>query len=147
MKNKDTMFWNAFCAECDKINKKPNPVGKEIGVSSATIAKWKSGTIPNGETLVRIADYFEVSVDYLLGREDKSEDTNKNQTNMIQPSDIYYVDGDNNDVQFNSGTVTFNKSSDEMTTELIEMFKNLTTLQKAKVIIMINDLKNETKGA
>ena len=122
MKSKDTMFWNAFCAECDKINKKPNPIGKEIGVSSATISKWKSGTIPNGETLVRIADYFGVSIDYLLGRKDESEDTNKNQTNVIQPSD-------------------------EMTTELIEVFKNLTTLQKAKVIIMINDLKNESKEA
>ena len=53
---------------------KPNPVAKEIGVSSGIITKWKSeGTLPNGETLIKIADYLDCSVDYLLGRTDKPE--------------------------------------------------------------------------
>ncbi len=34
---------------------------------------WKDkGNIPNGETLIALADYFHVSVDYLLGREKKT---------------------------------------------------------------------------
>ena len=60
-------FWNVFENLCNKKGQRPNPVGKEIGVASSTIAKWKSGTIPNGDTLIQIADYFDVSVDYLLG--------------------------------------------------------------------------------
>lgn len=96
------------------------------------------------ETLVKIADYFGVSVDYLLGRADESTNATE-----VQPLDIYYVDGDNNGIQSYKGTVNIGKpeeSSDEMTTELIKVFKNLTTLQKAKAIIMINDLKNESNG-
>ncbi|WP_143352335.1 helix-turn-helix domain-containing protein, partial [Enterococcus faecium] len=34
------------------------------------LAKWKNNT-PNSDELSRIADYFDVSVDYLLGREER----------------------------------------------------------------------------
>lgn len=62
-------FWDKFYDLCLFNHLKPNPVGKELGVSSATLTKWKNGTIPNCETLIKIADYFNVSTDYLLGRE------------------------------------------------------------------------------
>lgn len=61
------MFWQRFYGLCLKNGKKPNPVGKEIGLSSGIISKWKAGGIPNGETLMRLARYFNVSTDYLLG--------------------------------------------------------------------------------
>ncbi|MGX5377488.1 helix-turn-helix domain-containing protein [Ligilactobacillus sp. LYQ135] len=35
----------------------------------------QSGKQPNATTLEKFADYFQVSVDYLLGREDKEPDT------------------------------------------------------------------------
>ena len=47
---------------------KPNPVAKELGLSSATVTKWKNGTLPQSETLLKIADYFNVTTDYLLGK-------------------------------------------------------------------------------
>ena len=62
------MFWDRFFALCQRNGKKPNPVGKEIGLSSGIISKWKNGGIPTGETLIKLARYFDVSVDYLLGR-------------------------------------------------------------------------------
>ncbi len=61
------MFWERFYSLCLRMGKKPNPVGKEIGLSSGIISKWKAGGIPNGETLMRLSKYFNVSVDYLLG--------------------------------------------------------------------------------
>lgn len=61
------MFWERFYGLCLKRGKKPNPVGKEIGLSSGIISKWKAGGIPNGETLMKLSRYFDVSVDYLLG--------------------------------------------------------------------------------
>lgn len=61
------MFWDIFCKECDKLNKKPNKIASELGLSGATTTKWKSGAIPNGETLVKLAKYFGCSIDYLLG--------------------------------------------------------------------------------
>lgn len=41
-----------------------------FGYSNGYLAKWKTNT-PNSDELVKIANYFNVSVDYLLGREKK----------------------------------------------------------------------------
>ncbi|MGN0700495.1 MAG: helix-turn-helix domain-containing protein [Oscillospiraceae bacterium] len=62
------MFWESYVELCSKIGKKPNAVAKSIGVSNATCTKWKSGSIPNGETLIKLADFFSCSVDKVLGR-------------------------------------------------------------------------------
>ncbi len=67
------MFWERFYNLCIRKGKKPNPVGKEVGLSSGIISKWKNGGIPNGETLMKLAKYFEVSTDYLLGLSEYTE--------------------------------------------------------------------------
>lgn len=41
----------------------------KFGYSNGYLAKWATNT-PNSDELVKIADYFDVSVDYLLGRTD-----------------------------------------------------------------------------
>ena len=64
------MFWNIFYDLCISKGTKPNPVAKELGISSATITKWKNGSMPQSRTAKKIADYFDVSVDYLLGNAD-----------------------------------------------------------------------------
>ena len=70
------MFYDIFLQLCDKKGVKPTPAALAIGVSSAAAAKWKKGSTPSGDTLQKIADYFNVSVDYLLGNEEKpSADT------------------------------------------------------------------------
>lgn len=40
---------------------------KELGMAHSTILKWETSQ-PSGETLGKVADYFDVSVDFLLGR-------------------------------------------------------------------------------
>lgn len=40
----------------------------ELGLGNGTISRWRSVS-PNTEKLQRIADYFDVSMDYLLGRD------------------------------------------------------------------------------
>lgn len=43
----------------------------KLGLSQSAVGNWESGKrIPDAEMLCAIADYFEVSVDYLLGRSD-----------------------------------------------------------------------------
>lgn len=42
-----------------------------LNLSANAICEWEKGrSEPNFDTLKKIADYFDVSVDYLLGRED-----------------------------------------------------------------------------
>lgn len=47
-------------------------VAIDIGLSENAIYGWKTRK-PKGDDLAKVADYFHVSVDYLLGREDKEE--------------------------------------------------------------------------
>lgn len=41
---------------------------RSLGLANATIARWEKGAAPNSAALGKVADYFHVSVDYLLGR-------------------------------------------------------------------------------
>lgn len=59
----------------DKNNVKQLQLSKVIGVSQGNISDWKSGrSTPSIEALVKIAEYFNVSVDYLLGYTPKIDD-------------------------------------------------------------------------
>lgn len=63
-------FWNIFYGLCNNVGKAPNTVAKELGISSASITWWKKGERnPSQKTLKSIANYFGVSVNYLLGKE------------------------------------------------------------------------------
>lgn len=64
------MFWERFYSLCIQHDTKPIPVVKKLFIATGSVTKWKNGTIPSGETLAKIADYFHVSVDYLLGKTD-----------------------------------------------------------------------------
>lgn len=46
-------------------------VAKAIGGSQSNLAKWEKGTIsPSADFIIKLADFFQVSADYLLGRAD-----------------------------------------------------------------------------
>lgn len=63
------MFKNIFIKLCNKKNESPSAVCRKVGITPATFSGWSDNTIPRQATLLRIADYFGVSVDYLLGNE------------------------------------------------------------------------------
>ena len=41
-----------------------------IGISPATITKWKHGSKPDVNTLQKIADFFQVPMNYIVGNEE-----------------------------------------------------------------------------
>ena len=44
-------------------------LAQRIDSNQRQVSKWENGVIePNLESLIKLADYFEVSTDYLLGR-------------------------------------------------------------------------------
>ena len=50
-------------------------LGKYIGVSQTTVTAWENGRAePSSGYLSKLADYFNVSTDYLLGRPEKADD-------------------------------------------------------------------------
>ena len=45
-------------------------LAKKLGVSKQAVSNWENGNIqPSIDMLIRIADLFSVTTDYLLGRE------------------------------------------------------------------------------
>lgn len=61
------MFFDKFNALCQQKGISCKKAAEEIGLSNSITTKWKKvGTIPDGATLVKIASFFGVSVDYLL---------------------------------------------------------------------------------
>lgn len=58
----------------------PYKVSKETGISQSTFSDWKKGKItPKSDTMKKIADYFNVSVDYLMTGDEK------------ESGDVYYL--------------------------------------------------------
>lgn len=52
-------------------------LGKEVNVTKVSISGYENGNrSPDTETLQKIADFFDVSTDYLLGRSDNPEPNN-----------------------------------------------------------------------
>ena len=63
------MFWDNFVSLCNKKGISPNGACAELGLSSAIATKWKNGTVPRDTTLQKIADYFNVSADFLKSKD------------------------------------------------------------------------------
>lgn len=64
------MFYDVFCELCQNRGLTPSGAAAKIGFNRASVTVWKNtGKAPKEDLLVRIADYFHVSVDYLLGKE------------------------------------------------------------------------------
>ena len=61
------MFKQRFIRLCNDKGVSPSAACAAIGLSNATFSCWTETSIPRKATLMRIADYFGVSVDYLLG--------------------------------------------------------------------------------
>lgn len=52
----------------DEQGKSQKDLATAVGVSTGNVSDWKSGRAkPNSDVLVRIAEYLDVTVDYLLG--------------------------------------------------------------------------------
>lgn len=67
------MFWENFVKLCNNNGVSPNGVCADLGFSTAIATKWKNGSEPRSTTLQLIASYFDVTVDYLLGKEQKEK--------------------------------------------------------------------------
>lgn len=59
-------FYDRFLELCKEKGVSPSGVTKAIGIGTANATYWKKGSVPSSETLIRLGDYFGVSVDYLL---------------------------------------------------------------------------------
>lgn len=67
-----------------KHNLSAYKVSKLTGVTQSTLSDWKRGrSTPKTDTLQKLADYFDVSVDYLMGGESDEPNAIDKENNPI----------------------------------------------------------------
>lgn len=64
------MFYENLNTLCKKNSTTVTAVLKELNISTSKGTAWKNGSVPKGDTLSKLAEYFNVSTDYLLGNTD-----------------------------------------------------------------------------
>ena len=69
------MFYDRFKALCENKKISPTRAAIDMGFSNSITTKWKkTGATPDGVTLAKIAEYFGITVDELLGKEKQPAD-------------------------------------------------------------------------
>ncbi len=128
-------MYEIYCKIRDAAGCKDADVSKATGISKSTFSDWKSGrSKPKQEKLQKIADYFGVSVDYLM--------TGKNSSN------IKVVDENNNIVVLDDEALELIdslRSNPEMRM-LFSVSKKATKEDIIKAVKIIEALKDENES-
>jgi transcriptional regulator with XRE-family HTH domain len=129
------MFWTVFYALCTQNGEKPNNVAQKLNISSGVVTKWKNGSTPNVDALIKLSNYYCVSIDYLLGR--------TNIPNYNQPNNAgNIVNGYNG----NYSPLTIGKAEqpeDEMQKEISSVLSGLSFRERTELMTMIYKFADE----
>lgn len=126
-------FYDRFIQLCAKKGVKPCPMLESIGIQKTAATNWKKRrNYPTPFNLRKIADYFEVSVEYLKGEtENPSVDNDKGED--VESWTVYAMDGEKavDTVDVNIDTLAY-------ITELVEVVRKL---PKEKILAILNIAK------
>ena len=93
------MFFDIFFDLCKRNGISYKKAAEDIGLSNSITTKWKkTGATPGGDTLNRIAAYFGVSTDYLLGKKTEKASTENGERQMSDEELKFALWGDCTDV-------------------------------------------------
>lgn len=66
-------FYENYVRLSSKAGKSPSAVAQEVGIQKSTVSRWAKGAVPRYTTLLRIADYFGVTIAELVGATAENE--------------------------------------------------------------------------
>lgn len=61
------MFFDNFDRYCKQLGKTNSEVTKAIGLDPSSCTGWRNGSVPRNGTLKKLADYFGITVEELMG--------------------------------------------------------------------------------
>ncbi len=144
-------MYTIFCELLRENKVRAADVARATGIATSTLSDWKNGkSIPKADKLRRIADYFNVTVDYLLGKtpyrtmieqlvaeRDLIKDIKSNTPDVIKEHETeYYI---NEDAR-NMAKEMYENPELKI---LFDASKKLTTDDLQAVIDLVNRLKRE----
>lgn len=72
-------FYENYVRLCNQINKSPSAVAIELKIGKPSVTRWKSGVKPRYATAMRVANYFGVTVEELMGEGIKKDPVPKDE--------------------------------------------------------------------
>ncbi len=63
-------FYDKYVVLCRSKDTEPSKITKELGISLSSLSKWKNGRIPNLASLMKISEYFNVTINSLVNDEE-----------------------------------------------------------------------------
>lgn len=83
-------FYKRLRDLCEERSITVNELVKALELSSGSPTAWKNGALPRNATLIKIADHFGVSTDYLLGKETEKAPTASGERDILDEIDIAF---------------------------------------------------------
>ena len=62
-------FYDNYVRLCSLNGVSPSATAKKVGVDKSSVSRWAKGAEPRRQTVLRVADFFGVSVDELMGED------------------------------------------------------------------------------
>lgn len=122
---------------CNSKGISPTKLCIEITGSKGNLPTWQKGNI-NPTSLIKIADYFGVSTDYLLGRTDNPNGYSGNENS-------FNVGNGSTQTIGNYNTMSINQDINEDEYEVISILRSLPSRERTKLLNKIYDLDEEFK--
>ena len=112
---------------------------QELALNKNVLSSLYNGSMIKADSLAKIADYLECSVDYLLGRTDNPNITNSisNTNTTVNGTQANVINSNN----YNQETVA--EQTDEMTAELVKAFRTLSFRDRLDVINLVLEKSNK----
>lgn len=85
------MFYDKFLSLCNQQKKSPSIVADELGFSRSSVTKWKNGATLRSANLKRVADYFNVPIEFFS--EDTPAETKVSSAAVAEAEDIMKIYG------------------------------------------------------
>ena len=85
-------FYETYRRLCQNLGKSDNAVAAEIGLSNSTVTTWRQGAIPRRPTIKKVADYFHVTVEEMMGYSDTTKAPTPEGERKPLPKDIETID-------------------------------------------------------
>lgn len=123
------MFFKKLSELCEKNSISLHKLVTDLNMSSSNITNWQNGVIPQRKTVKKIADYFNVPVEY-FSTVKAINNVSVNNGHLTQASTIITYNGEKHERELS-----------EMESLLLKVFTELETGEKAELLSYAFKLK------
>lgn len=152
------MFFDQLLKACEMRGITVTKLTTQLAISKSNVTNWKNGTIPNGEVVIRISDFLQVSTDFLLkGVENNISEAiikTNNQNPTINDCQNVEINGIKNERMLNAAfyaqrlsfehiEIKGDTDLNENAKELVRVFESLPVKEQIRLMNIVYDFEEQ----